>query len=190
MYRKYFEHIPKIIGFSYWVYIIPMFILIFTESITYSTVSAYIPNEIMKVVVVENLNKVFAGFILGLLFLPYLWTDGLKFDFMGQPKYKKFSFMRFVLMIVIIPLFLGFLLEFIYPEFSYISAFIKFIEFSNTIIDFILTYIKIDYLTSVLPLIPIAIISFILVKYLIYSFIIFFIKYLWLMYELSMNLQP
>ena len=166
-----------------------MLILVFTESITYTSLTEHLPNEIIKVVVVENLNKIFAGFILGILFLPYLWTKGLKFDSMGQPKYKSFSLGRFILMIIIIPLFLGLTIEAICPDFSYMSALIKFIEYSNAIIDFILSYIKIEYLTSVLPLIPIAMISFFLVKYLIYYFIIFFVKYLWFVYEMSFYLQ-
>ena len=170
--------IPKIFGLSFYILVMPIIALMIIPAIFGFTFLATFA------------TSVFLGFILFL----HLSVFDTKIDDFGTVELSNFNGKKFIVTIFILPIILGKLLKALNIDLNindlyYFSQIASDISQNIVKINFSENKLLCDYLTMVLPMLPIILLSYFFIKVAIFWLFIGLWNYIILLYELSIMIQ-
>lgn len=175
---KLMQTIPKIFGLSFYILVMPVIALMIIPAIFGFTFLATFA------------TSVFLGFVVFL----HLSVFDTKIDDFGAVELSNFNGKKFVITIFILPIIVGNLLKAFNIDLN-ISDLYYFGQIANDITQNIVKMhfsenkLVYDYLTIVLPMLPIILLSYFFIKVAIYWLFIGLYHYIILLYELSIMIQ-
>lgn len=113
-----------------------------------------------------------AGFFLGFIFFMYFSVVDMKIDQFGSVDFGKFNSSKFIFSIFITPFIIGSLLNYFEKEITF-NDFIFVAKASTDMFSFLTTIqyeqgLFVQYLAHVLPMVPVMLLTYIMIKQLIY----------------------
>ncbi len=175
--KNIFPFVPQTIGFLFFLYLLPIFCLLmapFIEGILkFATLNpSYIIND--------EISYIGGGILLGAFIFPYFSMCNIRLDEIGMPRYT-FNFWKLLFGLFISPLIIGALIDFFMPELTISDLFSFIVNKSTYITEYIQQSINVDdsfYFEVLTKIIPIAMLTIIALKYLLYWFIMLFINFI------------
>ncbi|MDX4071603.1 hypothetical protein Q6A88_07795 [Aliarcobacter skirrowii] len=168
------------IGFISFLYLLPIFCLLVAPifNILLLTIFTLNPNYIIN----DNISYIAGGILLGALLFPYFSMCKLKLNKIGIPNYT-FNFWKFIIGLFVSPLIIGTLVDFFIPQLTISELFSFIVDKSNFITNYIQQVMNLDnsfYFKMLIKIIPMAILTIISLKYLLYWFIMSFLNLLFI----------
>ena len=131
-----------------------------------------------------NINTI-SGILYGLCIFPLFLMYKLEFKNYFELKYK-FSWVKLFLG-TILSIFVGNIINYFFPETQIDKILLQLFNSKDTILKFVQEYINVDnnwYLNTMIEIFCTVIITIIAIKYLLYSLIEFFFKFIYSYYQL------
>ena len=107
------------------------------------------------------LSEILAGVLIGIAIFPSQFYS-VKLDLCGTPRYANFSFSKFIIVIFVFPIVIGFLFD--------IGLLLKIIMFIKHYIDRFVIFVDNECVASAVRILEAAVVTIFTVKYLIYFF--------------------
>ena len=126
------------------------------------------------------LSEILAGVLIGIAIFPSQFYS-VKLDFWGTPRYANFSFSKFIIVIFVFPIVIGFLFD--------IGLLLKIIMFIKHYIDRFVIFVDNECIASAVRILEAVVVTIFTVKYLIYHFLIIFFYCILLSINLIICLQ-
>jgi len=126
------------------------------------------------------LSEILAGVLIGIAIFPSQFYS-VKLDFWGTPRYANFSFSKFIIVIFVFPIVIGFLFD--------IGLLLKIIMFIKHYIDRFVIFVDNECIASAVRILEAVVVTIFSVKYLIYHFLIIFFYCILLSINLIICLQ-
>ena len=126
------------------------------------------------------LSEILAGVLIGIAIFPSQFYS-VKLDFWGTPRYANFSFSKFIIVIFVFPIVIGFLFD--------IGLLLKIIMFIKHYIDRFVIFVDNECIASAVRILEATVVTIFIVKYLIYYFLIIFFYCILLSINLIICLQ-
>ena len=126
------------------------------------------------------LSEILAGVLIGIAIFPSQFYS-VKLDLCGTPRYANFSFSKFIIVIFIFPIIIGFLFD--------IGLLLKIIMFIKHYIDRFVIFVDNECIASAVRILEAVVVTIFTVKYLIYHFLIIFFYCILLSINLIICLQ-
>ena len=111
------------------------------------------------------LSEILGGVLIGVAIFPSQFYS-VKLDSCGTPRYANFSFSKFIMVIFIFPVIIGFLFD--------IEFLLKIIIFIKHYIDRFVIFVDNECVASAVRILEAAVVTIFIIKYLIYYFLIIF----------------
>ena len=111
------------------------------------------------------LSEILGGVLIGIAIFPSQFYS-VKLDSCGTPRYANFSFSKFIMVIFVFPVIIGFLFD--------IGLLLKIIMFIKHYIDRFVIFVDNECVASTVRMLEAAAVTIFTVKYLIYYFLIIF----------------
>ena len=126
------------------------------------------------------LSEILGGILIGIAIFPSQFYS-VKLDFWGTPRYANFSFSKFIIVIFVFPIVIGFLFD--------IGLLLKIIMFIKHYIDRFVIFVDNECIASAVRILEAVVVTIFTVKYLIYHFLIIFFYCILLSINLIICLQ-
>ena len=126
------------------------------------------------------LSEILAGVLIGIAIFPSQFYS-VKLDLCGTPRYANFSFSKFIIVIFVFPIVIGFLFD--------IGLLLKIIMFIKHYIDRFVIFVDNECIASAVQMLEAAVVTIFTIKYLIYYFLIIFFYCILLSINLIIRLQ-
>ena len=126
------------------------------------------------------LSEILGGILIGIAIFPSQFYS-VRLDSCGTPRYANFSFSKFIMVIFVFPVIIGFLFD--------IGLLLKIIMFIKHYIDRFVIFVDNECVASTVRMLEAAVVTIFTVKYLIYYFLIIFFYYILLSINLIIRLQ-
>ena len=126
------------------------------------------------------LSEILGGILIGIAIFPSQ-VYSVKFDLCGTPRYANFSFSKFIIVIFVFPIVIGFLFD--------IGLLLKIIMFIKHYIDRFVIFVDNECIASAVRILEAVVVTIFTVKYLIYHFLIIFFYCILLSINLIICLQ-
>lgn len=126
------------------------------------------------------LSEILAGVLIGIAIFPSQFYS-VKLDLCGTPRYANFSFSKFIIVIFVFPIVIGFLFD--------IGLLLKIIMFIKHYIDRFVIFVDNECIASAVRILEAVVVTIFTVKYLIYHFLIIFFYCILLSINLIIRLQ-
>ncbi len=115
------------------------------------------------------LSEILAGVLIGIAIFPSQFYS-VKLDLCGTPRYANFSFSKFIIVIFVFPIVIGFLFD--------IGLLLKIIMFIKHYIDRFVIFVDNECVASALRILEAVVVTIFTIKYLIYYFLIIFLLHI------------